>query len=496
MALEPVLRVSGRILAAVFIPAALALTLLLFAGSALVRGVFSVPHTAIALLEADNFHRQIAPAVLTAALDSLPGQLTVGGMPVNIAPLVAALRQADIAQLAQQIVPREWVQQQIVSAIVSALSGAGAQAETSARDRAALIRYQLTGDRAARLANLLLETARACTQSEISRLRLLHSVRRDGLSALAAVDFVCAPPAGDELRGVMRDVIVVALAHVADGFTADLASYAASVDLSGFGIDTPAGRISLAWPGVQLAAGSFTLVYSLPADVRAPVEEAAQRLRSALQTVNERVTSEIEQSQQNLENLRPPAAGEQTPVPTLTPAPTASPAPTSAAPAAEPPAPADTSASALAPLAEPLRAITEHLAQQGDRLAQRAAVVAGALLLLTAITALHLLRTIRALGLWAGAVLLLSGLTLLGWPISAGQQAAPAGASALPPSIAALQVNFTQTVAQAVQQQINSPLQAWSIILAVAGAALLLAALYAIWRGSRAPAAAGLNPPA
>lgn len=497
MALDPVLRISGRILAAVFIPAALALTLLLVAGSALIGGAFSVPQTTLAILDTENFYQQAASAVLTAALDSLPGQITtVSGAAANIVPLVAALRQADAAQLAQQIVPREWVQQQIVSAIVSAFSGAGAQAEMSARDRAALIRLQLTGSRAAGLADLLLETARACTQSEVSRLRLLRDVRRDGLSALAAVDFVCAPPASADLSGVMRDVIVVTLAHVADSLTAGLADYAASVDLSDLGIDTPVGRVSLAWPGVQLAAGAFTLVYNLPADVREPVEETAQRLRGGLQAVSDRATSEVEQAQQNLESLLSPVTRGQTPAPTLTPAPapTATPVPTSAAPTAEPPAPADTSA--IAPLTEPLRAVTDHLAQQGDRLARRAAAIAGALLLLTAITVLHLLRTVRALGVWAGAVLLLSGLILLTRPVSVSQGAPAVTASALPPSIAALRADFTQSIAQAVQQQINGPLQSWGIILVVAGAALLLAALYAVWRSSRAPASAGPNRPA
>lgn len=491
MALEPALRVSGRILAAVFIPAALVLTLLLFAGSTLISGVFSIPQAAVTILHGEGFYQQIAPAILTAALDSLPDTVVINTTTVSIAPLAAALRQADPRQLAQQIVPREWVQQQIASAIVSAVTGAGGdQAETSAWDRIALIRRQLTGDRAARLADLVLETARACTQSEVSRLRLLRDVRRDGLSALAAVDFVCAPPADTGLGDIMRDVIVVALAHTADNLTSRLADHIAGIDLSNLGVNTPVGRISLAWPGVQLAMSSFTLVYWLPADARAPVEAAAAQMRDELRAVSDRATHEVEQARQNLDNLRSFAAPAPAPAASATPVPTATP-PT---PTVEPPALADAGGTAGADVAPawitgPLASATSQLAQQGAALGRTLALVSGLLLLLTAFVTLHLLRTIRALGLWAGAVLLLSGLLLLRQPVTVTVPQATA-ASALPPPIAALWADAAQAIALATQQQTSDPLQSQGIILVTAGAALLLAALFVVWRARQRRAVA------
>lgn len=506
MSLERVLRISGRILAAVFVPVAVVFTLLLVAGSTWVSGALSIPRTALTILQAENFYQKVAPAVFTAALDSLPDDITVNDTTINIVQLVDALRRADAAELAQQVVSREWVREQIAGAVVNALSTAGSQAEASPRDRIALLRLQLTGSRAADLATLVLQTARECTQVELNRLRLLRGVQRDGLGALQIIDFVCAPPANTDLSDVVIDVLVVRLAHVADNLTSNLADYAVGIDLNDLGVDTPVGRVSLKWPGIHLASGSITLVYSLPADVLEPVDEAVQQVRSELQAVSDRVTSEVEQSQQNLESLRRLITREQTPLPTPTPAavPTTPPftnstVTASATPTAEAPAPADDSHQAgtarISQIMEPLATMTGNLAQHGESLGRWIALISGLLLLLTTIIVLHLLRTISAMVLWTGAVLLLSGLIMLPQPATTGQDTAVA-ASTLPPSIAALRADFAQSVTQAVQQQISDALQLQGIFLAVVGLGLLLAALFSIWRDRRSPALADPIPSA
>lgn len=493
MKLEPTLRISGRILAAAFVLVAFLLTLALFAGGTLVNAVFTTPQTTARILAEEEFYQQIAPAVLAAAFDTLPTEVTVAGLTVPVAPLVSALRQLDRQELARQIITPEWVRQQLAAVVSSAIVArtGQAQGDAPALNLVALIQQRLTGDQADALADRVLGLVRRCTQIEVRRLLALRALRGSGARDLGAIEFVCDPPLAEvEAREVMRNVLVLALAGVADNLSADIADFVTGLVPDNLSVDTPVGQLSLTWPGVQLVSGAFVLVYALPADITEPVEAAVAQARALVQATGDRARAEVEQSRQALLALRPQASQEQTPVPTLTPTP--QPTPTSAAPAqaAGPvslPGAGGVQDTLIAQMDSAIQAITGSLAQQGAALSRWVVIIAGLLLLLTAVIVLHLVRTIRDMGLWTGAVLLSSGLALLlisqRFAAPHALESAPSGA--LPESIAGLQNSLAEAVAQAVQQEISGPLQAQGVALAVAGAALLAAVLYTVWNSRR-----------
>lgn len=489
--LERALRVSGPVLAALFVPVAVALTLALLPGSTLVSGLFSTPQALIETLAEDGFYQRIAPAVLTTAFDSLPQEVTVGSVTLPLAPVVAALREAGWQETAERVISREWLVQQLAALAASRLFGDEPPTIASARRQIALIQERFTGGPAAELADFVLGAVRRCTQIETRRLLAL---RRDDTGLLDVVDFVCSPPLADvEAREVMRDLLVLAFAGVAANLADDVAEVVAAVGAVDLSLDTPLGRLSLVWPGVQLASGAFTVVYTLPADITEPVEQAASAARSALRAADERARREVEQARQDLLALRPQPVRPETPEPAPTPAPSPiAPPPTAAAgPVPVPGLLAGVSeslAGLTGPVSDAVRSLTDSLAQWGAAASQRISLVAGLLLLFTAVLALHLVRTVSGAGLWAGAVLLLSGAVLLlaQRPAPVDQAAAPLAETALPAAIAELRAAAADSLARAVEQQISGPLQTQGVVLLLGGAALAAGSLYLWWRARRA----------
>lgn len=467
--MEKILRISGSILSAAFVPVAVLLLLILVPVSTTIDGMAAMPGAFVDALEEQNLREQLTPAVFSALVAALPEEIVFGETTIRTAPIVSAIERLGFGRAAQRVLPADWIQRLAAGVLARAVDRALAPAPASSFPQLEKLRAQLVGTAAVELAALIVDVARACTDAEVASLRDLLA---SGARSPVVITFICNPPdlQDIDLRSLMRDIVVVALAGMAEPIAETARDALGRIELEQLSVATPLGQVSLVWPGIRLAAGSWAFIYFLPEETQLLVEARVAELRAAFVNAEAQARQTVEETRASLEALLP------------APRPTEPPAPEPSA-AAGLRLTAGSAAQGLSAFGEWLQQALEDIAAGAAALSGTLRLISGLLLLFTTAIIIHLLRTLRGIIAWIGAVFLISGIGLL-IALSAG-----AGSSAAAPVTSAeavqsaadlaglIRATFTQAIAQAAAQQITGPLQAQAIALTAAGAALLIALL-------------------
>src|SRR5262249_8133438 len=121
--MERSLLIAGRILAALLILVAALLLEVLVVGTTFISAASTIPATVVRTLDDQNFTDQVAQGAVTSILDRIPDEITVRGIAIKKSTLVDAIKSGDPVAFAREMIPKEWLQEQLIAALTGAAGG-------------------------------------------------------------------------------------------------------------------------------------------------------------------------------------------------------------------------------------------------------------------------------------------------------------------------------------------------------------------------------------
>jgi hypothetical protein len=484
MTLERFLLIAGRIISVLF--AIVLIIHLVF--TVTLTSVFSASATtpqafADNLQEAD-FQQELGSAALAVVLNALPSELEIGNTAINTADLVNALLAVEWRDLATQLGSGDLVNALISDVLSGVVSQVGGEVQDTVSQQAALLSDRLSGRPAYQIAQLVVAAVQACTEDQIDR--LLAAAES---SNFTAIDFICNPTtSGDNLQGVMRDIIVVGLGNFAAALSERADEVLAGLNLGNIQIETPLGVLSLDWPEVVVTRGNFSVNVPLPQNFVDRVNEVVGGIQASISSARSQLNTQVEQSQADLEALA-------TQIVTDAQASATAAAPTATLPPTDTPTPAPTAEATPEPPSQVSIAIHTALNDLTVQLVALANSINGFLwgalafdAIIILIAVLFMLRRWTHMGLWAGIVLLISGVAVEIVNIVVAGALRNLAVTPYPnevAEVAQLQTTLRTSLANAIYSGFDQPLLLQAIVLIVAGILLLVAAVYFMRRAGK-----------